>query len=429
MLRRFLTAGAILALAPALLATDTIGPGWGLDEVRGLTQPTAMASHDTLANGNRVVYDGSIVWLEQDDGTVLATLGSTLPSFASFVEADPTGTFALFGESTNGVIFRVPLAGGAIVPLTTLPLNYNLVYEAGNATALVSAATCGFGCGNEIYRLDVTTGATSLVANVTGPSGPLAFAANGDLHYAVQVDTFPTPPGSIDLVRWTAAQIANGPFPLTLAQASVFAPGLDGGAYMAFDPEFGHLFVTESVYLGTSSVTEIDRFGAVVGPAASSIDFLGKVELFDAPGAGVMSAWQPSGARLQYRTTDFNQGTSQIVRVSPRRAVLVAQQNGDGTMTCTITGAQPNSSCFVISSRLATYDPNASAHDLMTYLFWTGMPLANIRRAGIQFTTDATGSGSFTFQNPPPIQGTRVIQALVRDANGTFRGSSTTVTN
>ncbi len=429
MLRRFLTAGAILALAPALFATDTIGPGWGLDEVRGLTAQSAMASHDTLANGNRVVYDGSIVWLEQDDGTVLATLGSTLPSFPSFVEADPTGSFALFGESSNGVIFRVPIAGGGVVPLATLPFNYSLVYEAGNATALISAATCGFGCGNEIYRLDITTGATSLVANVTGPSGPLALAANGDLHYAVQVDTFPTPPGSIDIVRWTATQVANGPFPLTLAQSSLFTAGLDGAAYMAFDSTFGHLFVTQSVYLATSSVTEIDRFGAVVGPAASSIDFLGKVELFDAPGEGAMAAWQPSGARLQYRTTDFNQGTSLIVRVSPRRPVLVAQQNGDGTMTCTVAGAQPNSSCFVISSRLATWNPNESAHDLMSYLFWTGMPLANIRRAGIQFATDVTGSGSFTFQNPPSIQGTRVIQVLVRDANGTFRGSSTTVTN
>ena len=42
---------------------------------------------------------------------------------------------------------------------------------------------------------------------------------------------------------------------------------------------------------------------------------------------------------------------------------------------------------------------------------------------------DANGDGSFTFSNPAPIQGTRVIQVLVRDANGTLRGSSTTVTN
>jgi hypothetical protein len=430
MLRKFLTAGAILALAPALFATDTIGPGWGLDEVRVLTAPTAFANYDTLANGNRVVYDGSTLWLEQDDGVVLATLGSTPGTSPNFVEADPTGTFVLFGEYSTGLIYRSALAGGGIVPLTTLPQNYALVYEPGGSTALVSAATCGFGCGNEIHRLDVTSGATTLVASVTGPSGPLALAANGDLYYAVQVDTFPTPPGAIDVVRWTAAQVASGPFPLTLAQASAFTTGLDGAGSMAFDPAFGHLFVSQAVYLGVSSVTEIDRFGTVVGPAASASanDTMGKLEIFDAPGAGSLGAWQPAGARLQYRTTDFNQGTSQIVRVSPRRPGLTAQQNGP-TMTCTITGAQPSSSCFVISSLVALYDPNESAHDLALYQFWTGMPLANIRRAGIQFNTDANGTGSFTFQNPPSIQGTRVIQVLVRDANGTFRGSSATVTN
>lgn len=199
---------------------------------------------------------------------------------------------------------------------------------------------------------------------------------------------------------------------------------------MAFDSTFGHLFVGESVFGSTSRVIEIDRQGVVVGEAATSLDYQGKVEVLDAAGAGALGAFQPSGATLQYRTTDFNQGTSQLVRISPRRPQLVAVQNGDGTMTLSLSGATPNTTCFVISSQAALYNPTESAFDLVNYLFWTGMPYPNnIRRVGNQIVADTNGDGSFTFANPAPIQGTRVIQVLVRDANGTLRGSSTTVTN
>jgi hypothetical protein len=430
-MRSFYFSGALVALSLPLHA-DTTGPGWGQDFIRVLTAQTAFASHDTLANGDRIVYDGSTLWREQDDGTVTQILGSTTANFfATFVEVDPAETFVVFGESSTGGIYRVPLAspGGMLFPIAALNFNYDLAFEAGGNSALVSAATCGFGCGNEIHRLDLSTGATTLVAGVTGPSGPLAFSAAGDLYYAVQSDTFPTPPGAVSLVRWSAAQVASGPYPLTLARANLFTPGLDGGSSLAFDPQYGHLFLGESNFGATSRVIEIDRFGAVVGEVASSPDFMGKVEVFDAPGDGVLGAFQPAGARLQYRTTEFNQVTSQIVRVSPRRPELSAVQNGDGTMTVSLSGATPGTSAFVISGPAGLYSPTESATDLVTYLFWSGIPFGSIRRAGIQFLTDATGAGTFTFQNPPPIQGTRVIQVLVRDAQGVFRGTSTAVFN
>jgi len=427
---RPLTLGALLALATPLFATDTVGVGWGADFVRGLTNQTAFAGHDTLPNGNRLVFDGSLAWIEQDDGTVLVTLGATpSPTFASFVESDPTGTFALLGESSNGVIYRVSLDGvGGLVPLQTLVFNYDLEFEAGGATALVSAAHLG--AGNQIYRLDVASGAVTLVATVAGPSGPIAISPAGDLAYATQWPTYPTPPGTVNVIRWTAAQVANGPFPLTETQAQVYTAGLDGGSSLEFDPQFGHLFLGEAVDNGTSRVVEIDRSGAIVGRVSGSLDFQSKIEVIDVPGTGALGAFQPAGAQLQYRTTNFVQGTSQLVRVSPRRPQLTAVQNGNGTMTLSLDGATPNTTCFVISSQAALYNPNESAFDLVNYLFWTGMPYPNnIRRVGNQIVADANGAGSFTFSNPAPIQGTRVIQVLVRDASGTLRGSSTTVTN
>lgn len=430
MLQRFPLASALFALAAPLAQADTVGAGWGLDSVRGLTGQTAFASHDTLSNGDRVVFDGSLVWIEHDDGTVVATLGATpAPTFASFVEADPTGTYAVLGESSNGVVYRVALSGaGGLVPLVTLVYNYDLEFEAGGATALVSAAHLG--AGNQIYRLDLVSGVATLVATVAGPSGPIAISPAGDLAYGTQWPTYPTPPGTVNVIRWTAAQISNGPFPLTEAQAQTYTAGLDGCSSLEFDPQFGHLYAGEAVDNGTSRVVEIDRTGVIVGRVSGSLDFQSKVEVIDVPGSGALCAFQPAGAQLQYRTTDFVQGTSQLVRVSPRRPQLTAVQNGDGTMTLSLAGATPSTTCFVIASQAAFYNPVESAHDLVNYLLWTGMPYpSHIRRVGNQITADANGDGSFTFSNPAPIQGTRVIQVLVRDANGTLRGSSTTVTN
>ncbi|MCY2961052.1 MAG: hypothetical protein NTY35_12885 [Planctomycetota bacterium] len=430
MLQTFLSRlSAVLALAAPLFATDTPGAGWGADSVRPLTLQTAFASHDTLANGNRVVFDGSLVWIEQDDGTVLATIGATpSPTFPSFVEADPSETFAVLGESSNGMIYRVPLSGGGgLVPLASLNSNYDLAFETGGATALVSAAHTG--TGNQVFRLNLSTGATNLLVSVPGPSGPIALNGSGDLYYVTQVYTYPTPVDALSLVRWSAAQLSNGPWPLTSADASLVTPNLDGGASMVLDTASGSVYVAESSDGSPSRITEIDRFGSVVGTASTVTGYVGQIEQVDTAGAGALARFQPAGSRLLYRVTDFQQGTSVITAVSPRRPQLAAVQNGNGTMTVTLAGATPNTSCFVISSAAATYNPVESAFDLATYLFWTGMPFASIRRAGIQFPADANGAGTFTFANPGPIQGTRVIQVLVRDASGTFRGSSTTITN
>jgi hypothetical protein len=430
MLRNFTCLSALVALATPLFATDTVGPGWGSDAVRGLTPQSAFASHDTLSNGDRVVFDGSLVWIEHDDGSVLATIGATpSPTFASFVEVDPTETFAVLGESSNGEMYRVALSGvGGLVPLTNLIFNYDLEYESGGASALVSAAHTG--SGNQVYRVDLTTGATTLLAAVSGPSGPIGLNANGDLLYVTQVFTYPTPVDALQLVRWSAVQLANGPWPLTLADAAIVTPNLDGGPTMAVDRTTGNAFVAESSDGSVSRITEIDRAGTVVGTAATSLDYIGQIELVDAPGDGVLASFQPAGARLLYRVTDYVQGTSTITGISPRRPQLSAQPNGNGTLTISISGATPGTSCFVITSPISLYNPLEAAYDLGAYTLWTGMPYPNhIRRVGNQIQADASGYGWFTFSNPGPIQGTRVIQALVRDEHGVLRGSSNAVTN
>lgn len=431
MLHGIRLASALIALATPLLALDTVGAGFGADSAQALPSYTAFASYDTLPNGNRLVYNGAEIYIEAADGTFLQTIaGTPMPGYPSFLQVDPTETFAILGESTNGAIYRVSLTG-TLTPLATLAFNYAFTFEPGAATGLVSAAVCGkTGCTNFLQRLDVTTGALTPIAMIDGPSGPVAFSPAGDLYYATQSNSWPTPPGFVDILRWSSAQVATGPFPLTAARATVFVNGLDGGESLAFDPQFGNLFVSGSPGGENGRILEIDRYGQVVGTVASSLDYIADIEIFEGAGDGAMAAFQPAGKRLQYRATDFVLATARVVRVSPRRPELVAVQNMDGTMTISLTGATPNSSCFVISSQTSLYNPIETAHDLGNYAFWTGMPYPNnIRRVGNQITADANGNGSFTFANPAAIQGTRVVQVLVRDASGVLRGASNTVTN
>src|SRR5262249_25233526 len=148
------------------------------------------------------------------------------------------------GESSYGRLFRVDLAAGQLSLVAQMPYNFDAVFEDANHL-LISAATCGYNCGNDILRVDVTSGAQTLVAQVPGASGPLARSSNGDLYYAVQSSQSPPPPGSIRIVRWGASQLASGTV-LTLMNAQNVASGFDGVAALAFEDRLGHLLVAES---------------------------------------------------------------------------------------------------------------------------------------------------------------------------------------
>jgi hypothetical protein len=94
-----------------------------------------------------------------------------------------------------------------------------------------------------------------------------------------------------------------------------------------------------------------------------------------------------------------------------------------------VTGAHPNSSYLILAGPVGSYSPNESTFNQLTYLLHTGIPYDQIRRTGIFVPTDASGNGSFTYFNPGTLQGTRVLQALVKNAQGVFVGSSNAAFN
>jgi len=406
----FLAHAAVLGMAAPLAAQDALAPGF--EETQSQPLPAAFASYHTLSNGDRVTFDGLSIDLYDGDNNFIRHLGS-VPSFvfSSFVEADPSETFALVGESSYGDVFKVQLDGSGMTTLCNLPFNYDAVFASANR-ALISAATCGF-CGfNDIVRVNTSTGAQVLEATVPGASGPVAITPEGDIYYATVSDQFPAPPGSTDIVYWTRAQL-SGAGVLGLGDATVFHAGLDGAASLARDPEFGSFFLAESVFNVSNRVLELDPAGNLVEAVVTSPDFLSNLELRRGAGPGHFHHFQPAdGVFLHY-----NNG--QIVTVRPRRPLGEIQANGP-VVTFRVSDALPNSAMLVLWGSQASWDPNESSYGLFGgFLFHTGLPLSEIRRMPFLTPIDADGVGEFSYYDPGHLGGTLVFQGLMLDGGGT----------
>lgn len=401
---------------------DVVQPGF-----RRLPQTTAIGPFDayaTLSNGDRIVFDGTDVDRYAADGTHIGNLGTVSgPVFASLVVLSPDESFALVGESSNGLLYTVDVANGGLVPAGDLDFNYDAVFE--DAThAIVSASSCVF-CGfSDLYRLDVSTGNATLLATVSGPSGPLALAADGTLYYGRQPNAFPPPPGSFDVVTYSAAQLSSGVL-LGDADAQPFASALDGASSMTFDPVYGHLLVSETPFSGNARVSAFDRLGQRFGTVVESAGAISNLELFVGGGSASFQAFQPENVTLLYRSTDYSAFTSTIASIVPKRPVATLSGPGtvgQGTVTFTVTGAVPGASYLVLLGPQAQYDPNEFTNDTGVFLLHTGMNV--VRRTGLLVPTDATGTGSFSFENPGTLQGTRVFQAVIRNASNVYVGTS-----
>lgn len=411
--------GLTLGLCTATArAQDAIAPGFQPAGMQSL--PAAFAAYDTLSTGERIVFDGSSIDLYASNGSLLLHLGDT-PSFvfASFIEADPSETFALVGESSNGDLFKVALDGSGMSTLANAFFNYDAVFE--DAThALVSAATCGWSCGNNIVRIDTQTGALTQVAHVPGASGPVGMALDGSLLYGVVSDVFPSPPGSSSILAWSAEQLRSGAV-LGVGDATLFHGGLNGASSLAVDPVFGSVFLASSVFGSTSQVLEFTPEGDLVGPVVQSTEFLGYLELQADGGPGYFHAYQPpDGVKLLY----FN-GDVVTVRPARPRAVL----SGSGAFqSLQITGAPPNGSMVVTFTGAQHGAPQESAHPFEGTLYVTPFDLAEVRRVALTLPVSAAGAASYSFAFTPGAQGRSLeLQAVLLDADGRFAATSNPV--
>ena len=414
-------AGSMLALSfLALPATsqDTIGDGFA--QTASQPTPVAFASYDTLTSGERVVFDGlSIDLYDAGGGFVmnLATLGGFV--FNSFVEVDPSETFAIIGESSNGDIMKVALDGSGYSTLANLNFNFTATFEdAGHV--IVSAATCGFGCGNDLVRVDTSSGATTLLASVQGASGPVALADDGSLFYGT-VDA--ANPASTNIIYWTAAQLTGAPV-LTEADATLFHAGLEGAASMAIDPVFGNVLLAESIWGGTSRILEFDiGSGALADVVVESTSWLSNIELMQGASVGHFHAYQPQdGVFLHYSNGDIVTVRAQHPTASHTRVGPVA--------TFSVQGARPNSAMLVVFGPQSQYDPDYLSYQLnFDFQFQSAVPIFQLHRTPLLLPTDANGDGSFQYFDPGHLAGKYVFQAIITDESGEFIGGTQAALN
>ncbi|MCB9916522.1 MAG: hypothetical protein H6828_15460 [Planctomycetes bacterium] len=411
---------ALLLLTPAA-AQDVIGDGFAATSTQVV--PAAFSSHATLSTGDLVVFDGFTVDLYDANGVFAVNL-ATLPGFVfnSFVCVDPGETYAICGESLNGDLFRVALDGTGYTTLCTLPLNYDAAFEdAGHL--LVSAVTCTGNCGNDVVRVDVGTGAWSVVANVPGASGPLDVAPNGDVYYATIDNAFPATPGYTSVLRWSAAQVSGGA-QLSELDASVVAAGFDGAASLCVEPKFGYVFLAESIFGGTSRVLELDpQGGGVIDVVVESSNWLNQLEIGDRGGNGHFHAYQPdTGTYLRY-----DNGNLAVVDAARPTGSVVYNGNA---VSFHVSGAKPNGAVLVTWGSSGTWNPNETSYTLgFDFQYHTGIPLGQVRRLNWYLPVDANGDATFSYFDLQHLAGTLVFQALVTDEQGGFIGSSSAALN
>jgi hypothetical protein len=197
--------GAPLALVlPA--AADLPVPGFGLDV---LADPAALSATATrsLSSGDFLAANGSTVRLFGPNGVEKAVL-ATFPAsgVAGFVVVSADERFALAGEPLVGHVLLLDLQLGTSQAIAKLPGCFDAAFETSN-TVLISAAGCVNGCGNDLVRVDLNTGAVRGLVNVASQPGAIALEPGGDLLYATRA----TSGGASAIHRFTAGELALAP--------------------------------------------------------------------------------------------------------------------------------------------------------------------------------------------------------------------------
>jgi hypothetical protein len=413
---------SVLLLSPSAPGQDLVGPGFARTAQQ--SAPAQGVPYRTLSTGDRVVFDGLTVDLYDASGLFLANLGS-LPGFVfpSFVAISPAESRALVGESSTGGLYRVDLSGAGLALVASLAFNYDAVFL-DESSAVVSAATCGFGCGNDLVRVDVLTGATQGLSSVPGASGPLALGSNGDLYYTTVSGSFPPPPGSSQVLRWSAALVNSGA-PLSIGDAQVLVSGLNGAAAMAVDPVLGAIVVAESVFGSTSRVRLFAAGGAPLGAVIESPNYLSAIELRRDGGLGHFYPYQPAdGVYLTYSSG------GDVHTVRPQRPQASITQQGSA-VTLTVSGAPANGALLILWTSQGLWSPVEASYFIpgLGFQIHSGVAPSSMRRLPFLIPTDAVGTGTFSFFDGGSLGGTLVFQPLVMNAAGRFVGSSTAAFN
>lgn len=417
-----------VALHATVLGPFQVQPGFS-----GVALPIAPASAFVgglapLPGGHLALFDGSrVVELDPASGIVVRVLYTpTAFTFGSFLALDPTATFVVFGESSNGTLTRIPLDGSPASHVATVPFNYDGAFDA-NGALYVAHGDVTF-TGTNLVRIDVASGASQLVASMPGPSGPIAIDANGTVLYGVNSPAFPAPLGSGSIVAFSAAQVAAAPSSgvLTEADAQVLVNGLNAVSDLVVDSE-GDWIVSDSIFGTVTAYAQngvVDSTLGVPTLANVSVTYLAFVD-DGATHAATFDAFQPAaGGALAAIVSDFAT-TNELHVLRPKRAEFdVAPTNPApiGAFTVTLKDGPPHGAAMLFVAATAGANEQVVTFDDVP-LFFALLPPSIVVLG--TFPLDATGALTLPATNPG-IGASIAIQAIVFE--NAPRGTSTALT-
>jgi hypothetical protein len=411
MLALSFSAGAQRTPQPAPAHDFTVAPGY---VVVGSHALASFAAFAPLAGSRTLVFDGDHLDVFDASGGLERRLAS-LPAFRfpSFVVVDAAQSHAWIGESTLHALYRLDLASGALAQVGTLNNAYAACALAGGDLVL-SAATCGFNCGNDLFVLDGATLALAQIGHVPGASGPLACTAQDDVLYGFQANGLPQP-GELWIGRWSAQAVAAGG-PLTEVGADMLAGGFDGLASLAVDARGGHVFAAESPFAGTARIVELHAQGRRIATVAESGAFLSNVVVEEVGGPGALQPWHPRGMRLHWLETDFSTfpPVAWHRTAEPLRPHAFVETDAGGQRWLVARSGPPGAAVAVAVQRSATFPLPESTQPSAGVLLFAALPVPPASSA----TLACDAHGELRVAWPLAPSGNRAVQLFFYDAAG-----------
>jgi hypothetical protein len=367
------------------------------------------ATNVLLLSADRTVYfTGTDLVLEAPGGPPRTLLSFAATRFGSFT-VEVGHELLLFGESSAGELWLVPTsAAGSARLLATLPFNYDAA-AFGHGLAIVSAKTGGFGApDNDLFLLDLVSGAAHVVARIPGASGAVAVDEQTDLVYATAPGSFPPPPGSVSILRFPRAALhaaARTGVPLHAAAATTLFAGLDAAGDIAFDADDDLLFV-DWLQNEIGELNELHTvapwrsvFMTYAGPAAPAT-----MQFMPTPLAASarFEPFQPAtGAAMVVHETDFA-SLSQLRVVQPRRPAThhVGPTPIPAGSFDIVTTSGPANGLGLIAITLAPHPGEVALAiaGVEMPLFWNPSSLQPVNTHFVTF--DAGGTAVLTLTNP-----------------------------
>ncbi len=420
--------------APVAAAVATILPAQQPAEGYAAATSTlpAGASNVLETAQGTLYFDGFQLQLDPGGGGVPLL---TFPSYTFGSFSAPIGaTEVLFGESSNGGVWSVPLNGAPAQLIANVPFNYDAVLL-DDDRALVSAKTGGYAAPlNDVVFVDLLTGQTQLLAQFPGASGPLAIDAAGDVYYATAPATFPAPSGTVEVWRLPRAvvdaAVLSGQV-LTTAAATLVVQGLDAAGDLAFDDHGDLLFV--DWYQGRiGQVSDAAGSNATIAPtlidyAASSVS---ATTLQFVPGANasgaVYESFQPARGTLLVHETDYV-AVSRLRALTAARPTLAASAAAPvpaGPFSLTVTAGPAGGLGLLLLEPIAALGPVTLAlPGLRQPLLLDGALLGSTSLVPVTF--DGAGVATVPLNNPGFAQGLDVTAQVAFVSAASVLGSST----